>query len=67
MEELLEALSVVAGDPDKMSVEDFKYSMTNSGEAMHEHEIKEILEDLSSVVYDGSIYLEEFAKMIYNK
>jgi Ca2+-binding EF-hand superfamily protein len=33
---------------------------------MHEHEIQEILDDLDAV-YDGSIYVEEFAKLIYNK
>ena len=63
----MEALTVVAGDDQKMSVEDFKYSMTNNGEAMHDYEIDEILKDLDSVIYDKNIYLEEFAKMIYNK
>ena len=43
-----------------------KFSLTKYGEPMHDHEIDEILKDLDAV-YDGKIYIKEFASMIYNK
>ncbi len=33
---------------------------------MHDYEIDEILKDLDAV-YNSDIYIEEFAKLIYNK
>ena len=66
LEELTEALKVLSQGNDKMPVMDFKYSMTHSGEEMHEYEVDEILKDLDAV-YNSDIYIEEFAKLIYNK
>ena len=66
LEELIEALKVIAtGQTDKMSVTDFLFSLKNNGEPMHEHEVDEVIRDLDAV-YDESIYIEEFAKLIYN-
>ena len=68
LEELIEALIVIKGGQldeggkgeEKLGEADLKYSLTKIGEPMHEHEIDEILKDLDAV-YDGKIYIKEFA------
>ena len=68
LEELVEALFVINGGQmddqnkgeEKIGEQDLKYSLTKYGEPMHDHEIDEILKDLDAV-YDGKIYIKEFA------
>ena len=45
---------------EKIGETDLKYSLTKYGEPMHDLEIEEILKDLDAV-YDGKIYIKEFA------
>ena len=67
LEELIEALRVLDQDQDsKLLVKDLVYSLKNGGEAMEEDEIQEILND-TDLVSDGMIFIEEFAKTIYNR
>ena len=63
-----EALNVFDTDHDGLiTVEEFKFAMTNMGEQMDESEVKEILED-TNLVGDGKfIKIDDFAQMIMNR
>ena len=68
LEELIEALRVISGGEDKMAKADFIFTLSSQGECMHSSEIEDILKDLGdSVMFDNNIYIEDFAKMIYNR
>ena len=67
LDSLIEALRVFDQDKDgKLSVDEFKYAMTSLGEQMKADEVEEIITD-TELIYDGYLYIEEFAKMMMNR
>ena len=67
LDSLIDALRVFDQDKDgKLSVEEFKYAMTSLGEQMKPDEVEEIITD-TELIYDGYLYIEEFAKMMMNR
>ena len=67
LKDVVDALKVFDSDNDgKISVEDFKYVMSNMGERMSESEINEIIQD-TELINGKFIAVEEFGKMIMNR
>ena len=67
MEDLIEGLKVLKPDQySKFTCKQLIQRMTNFGEPMMEHEIREILEDIG-MSYEDDIDVEEFVKTLYNK
>ena len=68
LNDVIDALKVFDTDHDGLiTVDEFKFAMTNMGEHMDENEVREILEDTNLVNDSKYIQIEEFAKMIMNR
>ena len=71
-EDILAALKLISGQGQqdnkvaKVPVGDLIYSLSNGGEKMDKDEVNEVLSDLN-YLNEGNIYVEDFAKLIYNK
>ena len=67
LKDVVDALKVFDSDNDgKISVDDFKYVMSNMGERMSESEINEIIQD-TELIQGKFIQVEDFGKMIMNR
>ena len=68
LNDVKEALNVFDTDHDGLiTVDEFKFAMTNMGEQMDENEVREILEDTNLVNEGKYIQIEDFARMIMNR
>ena len=72
LEEMIQAIKTIAASGGgeesdkitKLSLDTLKYTMSNMGEQMQEHEIEEILADCVDLIHDDNILIDSFANYL---